>query len=141
MPDFFPAALMLPGDAFDLDSHQVMGRRVAGRSFVRGLVRNLRSLEHLNILVSKPEEIISLKSLLQPVLPPQAKLKFHIGFSPESLVDVGALHVPDPGLARWALLREGRATNSLSITGVIHTLCSQNVISSLENLAVAPLEP
>ena len=141
MPDLFPAALMLPGDAFDLDSHQVMGRRVAGRSFVRGLVRNLRPLEHLNILVSKPEEIISLKSLLQPVLPPQAKLKFHIGFSPDILVDVGALHVPDPGLARWALLREGRATNSLSITGVIHTLCSQNVISSLENLAVAPLEP
>jgi glycosyltransferase involved in cell wall biosynthesis len=141
MPDFFPAALMLPGDAFDLDSHQVMGRRVAGRSFVRGLVRNLCPFEHLNILVSKPEEIISLKSLLQPVCPLQAKLQFHIGFSPSSLVDVGALHVPDPGLARWALLREGRATNSLSITGVIHTLCSQSVISSLENLAVAPLEP
>ncbi|MCP9925562.1 glycosyltransferase family 4 protein [Synechococcus lacustris C3-12m-Tous] len=141
MPELFPAALMLPGDAFDLDRHQVMGRRVAGRSFVRGLVKNLRPFEHLNILVSKPEEIISLKSLLQPVCPSDAKLRFNIGFNPASLEDVGALHVPDPGLARWGLLREGRATNSFSITGVIHTLCSQSVISSLENLAVAPLEP
>ncbi len=33
----FPAALLLPGDAFDTDQLQVLGRRVAGKSLVKGL--------------------------------------------------------------------------------------------------------
>ena len=42
MPRPYPAALLLPGDAFDTTQLQVLGRRVAGRSFAQGLVEQLR---------------------------------------------------------------------------------------------------
>ena len=35
------ACLALPGDAFDIDNQQILGRRVAGRSFVQGFASQL----------------------------------------------------------------------------------------------------
>ena len=35
------ASLLLPIDAFDTSTHQVMGRRVAGSSFAQGLASSL----------------------------------------------------------------------------------------------------
>jgi len=141
MPRPFPAALLLPGDAFDIDSHQVMGRRVAGRSFARGLVGALQSEEQLTILLASDEEKKRLSQLLDPVRPPGSALDLVLGFEPARLVAIGALHVPDPGLARWSLLRAGRPASAFSLTGVIHTLCSHTVVSTLEQLSTAPLEP
>ena len=47
----FPATLLLPGDAFDTDTYQLMGRRVAGKEFAKGIANNLNQGEELNILV------------------------------------------------------------------------------------------
>ena len=141
MPRHFPAALLLPGDAFDIDRHQVMGRRVAGRSFARGLVGSLQPQERLTLLVASPEEQERLGQLLEPVRPAASQLELVLGFEPARLAEIGALHVPDPGIARWSLLRAGRPAAAFSLTGVIHTICSEAVISSLEQLSTAPLEP
>lgn len=141
MPRHYPAALLLPGDAFDIDRHQVMGRRVAGRSFARGLVGSLQPQERLTLLVASPEEQQRLGQLLEPVRPAASQLELVVDFDPARLSEIGALHVPDPGIARWSLLRAGRPAAAFSLTGVIHTICSDAVISSLEQLCTAPLEP
>lgn len=137
----FPAALLLPGDAFDTDQLQVLGRRVAGRSMAQGLCRCLAAHEELTLLVTSHEEAKRLQDLLQPYLPVHARLRLVIGLHRESFQDVGALHVPDPGLARWELLRSGQAANAFSLTGVIHTLCSASVFQAMADLVTAPLQP
>lgn len=137
----YPAALLLPGDAFDINQLQVLGRRVAGRSFAGGITAALNPGEELTILVSSTEESQRLRNLLEPRLPPDAGLRLVVGYPTDALLRAGALHVPDPGLARWQLLRSGRPANAFSITGVIHTLCSNSVFDSLDRLLTAPLEP
>ncbi|WP_398331361.1 glycosyltransferase family 4 protein [Vulcanococcus sp.] len=137
----FPAALLLPGDAFDTDQFQVLGRRVAGRSMARGLCAHLDDGEELTLLVSSEPEARRLKELLEPALPSGARLRLAIGFHRESFQAVGALHVPDPGLARWEMLRAGQPANRFSITGVIHTLCSESVFNAMADLVTAPLQP
>jgi glycosyltransferase involved in cell wall biosynthesis len=137
----YPAALLLPGDAFDTKQHQVLGRRVAGRSFAEGLVQQLRATDELTLLVTAPEEQVLLRSLLEPHLPHGAQLRLRLGFPQEALLATGALHVPDPGLARWELLRSGLPAAAFSLTGVIHTICSQSVLESMERLVTAPLQP
>ena len=141
MPRPYPAALLLPGDAFDTTQLQVLGRRVAGRSFAQGLVEQLRVEDQLTLLVPTPEERDQLKGLLEPHLPMGAQLHIRLGFPRDALLATGALHVPDPGLARWELLRSGTSANAFSLTGVIHTICSQSVFESMERLLTAPLHP
>jgi len=137
----YPAALLLPSDAFDTSSHQVMGRRVAGRAFARGITTSLQPGEELSIVVGSREDAAGLQTLLQPVLPQGSGLKLSKNLNPERLGEAGCLHLPDPGLARWSRLRAGVPSHHFSITGVTHTLCSNAVLEGLEQLLQAPLEP
>ena len=141
MPEAFPAALLLPGDAFDTSQHQVMGRRVAGRGFAEAMAASLRPGERLELVGFSQQDLQSLASLLQPRLPAGAELILRLGLSPSRLHEAGALHLPDPGLARWGLLRATSAPHAFSLSGVIHTVCSETVLTSLEQLYSAPLHP
>lgn len=136
MPD--PAALMLPGDAFDVDHQQIIGRRVAGRSMALGFASQLTAGDTLSLICFNQQERRRLQDLLIPNLHPEASLRFP-DLNPESLTEIGAIHLPDPGLSRWQLLRSSCPANAFSLTGVIHTLSSSDVISELERLFLSPL--
>jgi len=138
-PKAFPAALLLPSDAFDTNQHQVMGRRVAGRGFAEAMVGNLRPGERLELIGFSHDDLNSLASLLQPSLPAGTQLLLRLGLNPRQLQQSGVLHLPDPGLPRWSLLRSTSAPHAFSLTGVIHTLCSDGVVNTLEQLYSAPL--
>ena len=78
-PSVFPAALLLPGDAFDTDHLQILGRRVAGRYLAQGITAFLNANEALTILVSSSQERERLKVLFEPFLPIGSKLNLVIG--------------------------------------------------------------
>lgn len=137
----FPAALLLPGDAFDTDQHQVMGRRVAGRAFACGITAALHPGEQLTVLGGQAGELPRLRQLLEPALPPGCSVALKCGLDPTLLQKLGCLHLPDPGIGKWSLLRSGLTPTSFSLTGVTHTLCSSPVIGALEQLISAPLHP
>ncbi len=137
----FPSALLLPGDAFDIDKRQVMGRRVAGRAMAEGLAAHLHAGEKLTMVCFSIEEAQQLGAILQPHLKNGSELALTTSLAPESLTNWGCLHLPDPGLGHWSLLRSSSPPNAFSITGVIHTICSSHVLNSLEQLLIAPLYP
>ena len=138
MPDY--AGLLLPSDAYDVVDNQIIGRRVAGRSMVQGFAKELLPGQSLPIICFSHQEKKKLQSLLQPLLSPGSSLSFH-QLNTQVLESLGAIHVPDPGLTRWQLLRSGRPSNSFSITGVIHTLSSSDVFSEIERLCISSLHP
>ena len=76
------ASLLLPSDAFDTSAHQVMGRRVAGSSFAKGLAASLKPKDQLNIFTGSRAALPALKTLLQPVLKPGAQVKLHADLDP-----------------------------------------------------------
>jgi glycosyltransferase involved in cell wall biosynthesis len=139
MPRLFPAALLLPADAFDVEQHQLLGRRIAGRSFAEGIVQQLKAGEQLIIIVTNSAERNKLTNILAPLLPADSQIIFKFGFPSEAFIQAGTLHLPDPGLAKWECLRSGLKSNSFSFTGVIHTLSSQSVFDSLAALSSSPL--
>ena len=135
------ASLLLPIDAFDTSSHQVMGRRVAGSSFAQGLAASLKPGERLSVFTGSREALPALQALLEPVLHPGAQVQLQTDLDPELIARSGCLHLPDPGLHHWCWLRADGAASRFSLTGVTHTLCSHSVMQGLEQLVSAPLEP
>ena len=135
------ASLLLPPDAFDTSTHQVMGRRVAGGSFARGLCATLKSSETLTIFSGSEAAAPALRALLAPVLKGSAQVRLLPTLEPTALTSSGCLHLPDPGLHHWCWLRAGHPSTRFSLTGVTHTLCSHGVMQGLEQLVTAPLEP
>lgn len=135
------ASLLLPFDAFDTSTHQVMGRRVAGSSFAKGLAASLQPGDKLSMFTGSREAMPALHTLLQPVLTPGAQVELHADLDPALITDSGCLHLPDPGLHHWCWLRADGVSSRFSLTGVTHTLCSHRVMQGLEQLLTAPLEP
>jgi starch synthase len=135
------ASLLLPPDAFDTSTHQVMGRRVAGGSFARGLCATLQASETLTVFCGGEAAAPALQDLLAPVLETGAQVRLQATLDPAALASSGCLHLPDPGLHHWCWLRAGYPSTRFSLTGVTHTLCSHGVMQGLEQLVTAPLEP
>lgn len=132
------ACLALPGDAFDIDNQQILGRRVAGRSFVQGFASQLGPGDCLPLVTFSENDRQSLSSLITPLLAPGASFSFH-NLDASVAHHFGAIHVPDPGLSRWQILRSGYPSHHFSLTGVIHTLCSSEVFAELERICYFPL--
>ena len=141
MNPFFPAALHLSLDAIETNQKQVMGRRVAGRGFAEAITASLQPNEQLKIFGHNKSDLQSLSALLQPKLAPSCKLHLQLGLTPKTLKEVGSLHMPDPGLARWSLFRANLPPHAFSLTGVIHTVCSDRILDALDQLYRAPLHP
>ena len=135
------ASLLLPIDAFDTSTHQVMGRRVAGSSFAQGLTASLKPGDQLTMFTGSGKALPALQALLQPALVPGAQIQLHADLDPALIAGSGCLHLPDPGLHHWCWLRADGASSRFSLTGVTHTLCSHGVMQGLEQLVTAPLEP
>ena len=135
------ASLLLPIDAFDTSTHQVMGRRIAGSSFAQGLAASLKPGDQLGMFTGSRDALPALQSLLQPVLTPGAQVQLQADLDPTLIAMSGCLHLPDPGLHHWCWLRADGAASRFSLTGVTHTLCSHRVMQGLEQLVTAPLEP
>ncbi|MAU77308.1 MAG: hypothetical protein CL831_10695 [Crocinitomicaceae bacterium] len=131
----------MPPDAFDTSKHQVMGRRVAGGSFARGLCATLQASETLTVFCGGETAAPALQELLAPVLKAGAQVRLQPTLDSAALASSGCLHLPDPGLHHWCWLRSGSSTRHFSLTGVTHTLCSHGVMQGLEQLVAAPLEP
>lgn len=141
MTTHFPAALFLPKDAYDVSSQQVLGRRVAGAQLAQAFARDLRAGEMLTVVSPGDDAVQAVSQLLTDVTPSGAMVRVCPQATPPLLEEVGALYIPDPIIGRWTPLRHATAPWSFSITGVIHTVCSEGALGGIANLPLAPLYP
>ena len=139
MVSHFPAALYLPQDSFDTVSNQVIGRRIAGRLLTRAFAAGLSQEEMLTIFSPGQGSIAAVNQMVAGVTPAQAAVR--VGGEPDAAVvqEIGAIHFPDPSLGRWAALRQGLPPTAFSLTGVIHTVCSDGALKGIGDIPMAPL--
>jgi glycosyltransferase involved in cell wall biosynthesis len=137
----FPAALFLPKDAYDVSSQQVLGRRIAGAQLAQAFARDLQAGEMLTVVSPGDDAVQAVSQLLTDVTPSGAMVRVCPQATPPLLEEVGALYVPDPIIGRWTPLRHTIAPWSFSLTGVIHTVCSEGALGGIANLPLAPLYP
>ena len=136
----YPATLYLPGDSINIEKYQLMGRRVAGKEFALGIIKNLTQGEELNILVKSENEKEYLNKILLPYLPSKSSLNIITGIEKLNLDELDNIHIPDPCIEKWSAIRTNSNHNKFSITGIIHTLCSNAVIDGFKDYIFGGLE-
>ena len=135
----FPAALYLPRDAFDVKSQQVLGRRVAGRLLARSFAQQLESDEMLTLCSPGDGAVEAISELLSDCVPAGSTVRVSGHPSPALLQEIGALYIPDPVLGHWSSLRQGLSPAAFSLTGVIHTVCSEGALRGIGDLPLSPV--
>ena len=141
MSKHFPAALYLPPDAFDVASNQVIGRRIAGRLLSRAFAQQLQPGEILTLFSPGQGAVQAVTELLVGSTAVEGTVRVGGDPDPSVLMDIGAIHFPDPLIGAWSRLRSGLPSTAFSLTGVIHTVCSDSVLRGLGEIPLAPLYP
>ena len=139
-----PAVFFHP-DGYSTANTRVMGRRVAGRDFLRA---------HFEAASAQGVERLTCHGANRDLAVTFAKAGRESGYQGKvrlvgledvgPLADDGVLYVPDPSLGRHAAFRErsgreriGRA--NYSISGVIHTLASGETLDMIADLTTDPV--
>jgi len=134
-----PAVFYHP-DGYSTDNTRVMGRRVAGRDFLRA---------HFEAAASAEVARLTCHAATRELAAAFARDGRSSGYAGRTrlvtldqvapLADDQILYVPDPSIGRHAAYRErvGRAAYSLS--GVIHTLASGPTLDLIAGLATDPI--
>jgi hypothetical protein len=132
------AAIYYHPDGFDTSRRKLMGRHVAGESFLAGLARH-----------AAPGSLVAFAKGRQPFEDFQARVAKAdparetdlISFSePDRLGEIGCLFAPQPPEARLAWARRRIGQRRYSLCGVCHTTASGTVMQSFTDLLTAPLQ-
>lgn len=138
------AAIVFEPAAFDAGQKQVMGRHIAGASFLEGFVRYAEVDRYVGAgfknayaptfrrqvaaitagnptLAARPVEVVNTRDLA-------------------AFQTLGNLFNPDPQLALHAASRRHVGQRTFSITGITHTIASNRVMETLCDLLVAPVQ-
>lgn len=137
-----PTALYIHPDAYRLPEQRLMGRQMAGNSFLRAFLprHQERHGDPLPILVeTKGHADDFLRWAVENGCRPEAQV---IGRDRlQTLGEVGCLHLPGPGLGEEAWRRSFYGADRWSLTGITHTTCSDRVMEALTDFLTAPVQP
>lgn len=134
------AAVYYKSEGYDTSGNRLMGRHAAGEGFLKALAAASRS-DTLYCFAADHRDFQDFGTRVRSWNPTPPKLEF-ISFSqPQGLATPGAVHHPSPGLAGQAWLRRFTGQRDWSVTGVVHTMCSDHVLRSLGDLLTAPVQP
>lgn len=140
MPKFSsPAIRFLPGD-FETTPQDLMGRLVANRSFLQGLIK-YGGLETLHVYT--PQQTCPGKALEHLARDLDATVPFRIieGHQLDQLAEVGGLMLCDPNLVANARARSFVGARAYALTGLTHTTADFAAMAMIADLATAPVQP
>ena len=139
-------ALIYDDDAY-VESVGLVGRRVAGRSFLDAYLTHGRFNELVTLIRKSSSTATMIETWRNRPADggPERSLRIveHSSFHKTFLADPPAtvLHSPQPPDWRLAWARQQAGTHAFSLTGVTHTLCSIDCITMLREMVTSPYEP
>ncbi len=134
------AALYYLPEGFDLAGKRLLGRHSAGAGMLRGLVQH-GAADTLYCATDTARHFDDFQERIARFnLQGKAAAWVRPGDA-AALARVGALHLPMPGLAEHAWVRRHAGQRDYSLTGVVHTLCSRDVLAGLAGMLTAPVQP
>ena len=135
MPLPSPAFLFLP-EGYQTTQPDIMGLRVANRSFLQGLIRH-GGLDILRGYAPQQEGFATSFEQIARDLGAEVPVRMIEGHRLDQLAEVGGLVALDPNLATFARHRSFIGSRAYALTGVTHA----PVISMMADLAAAPVQP
>ncbi|MDO9236783.1 MAG: glycosyltransferase family 4 protein [Aquabacterium sp.] len=138
MPRELPAIKYEP-DGYSLSGPSVVGRQAAGHAFLRAAVQ---ACDGGTLAAYTPhEQSAQAFSAAVHAIDPNTKACWVPANHLDSLASIGALYIPDPGLAAAARARLRRGPAAYSMCGVTHTLSSHWSMDAIKQLVSAPVMP
>lgn len=134
-------AIRFENDAFDTSRKELMGRQVAGNSFLRAILADMGPSE--NQLYGYTNRRSSYEAFVQAINLSNKNIKpgWVRPDQNELLSEIGTLHFPDPNLIDASNLRLRNRPDAYSLTGVTHTTASHGAMELIRGLATAPVMP
>lgn len=133
------AAIFFHPEAYSTNTAKLMGRNVAGESFLRGFVE-YSQLDQFHIVVHNLESAKAFVELTEEFnrVEPTRAFGPHLA---EPLIEVGNLYVPGPDLKELAINRSFFGDNCWSLTGITHTTSSAEAMDAIGALLMSPVQP
>ncbi|MAJ00352.1 MAG: glycosyl transferase-like protein [Nisaea sp.] len=137
------AALFYQGDAFDASRAKVMGRNVAGATFLGAFLKYANVDQWLAAVQTRGDEE-KFKQQVADIcdangLP--AKPTSVVGNQNfKAFTDVGCYFLPDPGIGRHTWLRREHNQRAFSFCGITHTIASNNVMDQFTTTFLTPVQ-
>ncbi len=134
------AALYYRPEGFDTTGARLLGRHSAGAGMLRGWVQH-GAAHTLHCHTDTAQHFDDFRRRIAPYNRQGKAAAWVRPGDAAALAQVGALHLPMPGLADAAWVRRHTGQRGYSVTGLVHTLCSKEVLASLGDLLTAPVQP
>ena len=133
-------AILYAADGYVSQGRAMLGRRVAGDSFLNGLLRH-GGLESLVGLMLNDREAQGFPAEIQARAPGlQVRTANYEDQRP--VAEAGTLFLPGPGLESYAYWRRRSGNQrSFSLCGVTHTTSTDRVMDALSHSLTAPVQP
>jgi starch synthase len=133
-------AILYAADGYVSQGRAMLGRRVAGDSFLNGLLRH-GGLESLVGLMLNDREAQGFPAEIQARAPGlQVRTAGYEDQRP--VAEAGTLFLPGPGLENYAYWRRRSGNQrAFSLCGVTHTTSTDRVMDALAHSLTAPVQP
>lgn len=138
------AAILFEPGAYDADRKQVMGRHVAGASFLNGFVRHAEVDSYVGVGL-REAHAPNFRRQVQEIVAGRPDLagrpvRVLTPGSQAALSAIGTFYIPDPTLPRFALARRLHDQRAYSLCGITHTIASRGVMETLSDMLTAPVQ-
>ena len=134
-----PAAVVFHADAVETPGKDLVGRRSAGQSFLRGWLAHAPG-ERVRILTQTTQAAEAFRALADE-MGVDRPLDVRTLATGEDFTDLGTIFFPGPGYLNCAWLRERVGASSCSLVGVTHTVSTRRVLEGLQALLSEPVQP
>ncbi len=126
-------------DGYTTAGRQVMGRHVAGESFLKAALKH-GSKSDLWIQVEDQKHINIFKSIARSC-GRQETIHTVNRSSLGNLSKPGCLYLPGPNIGSWARHRSQFGDNKWSLCGITHTTASTTAMDAVTDMLTAPIHP
>lgn len=133
------SAIFFNSEAYAVPGSRIMGRNVAGASFLRGFLQHSRTDEFW-AHVARREDAASFSAAVSHAGRSEP-VQIVTSETLPSLAKPGTLFHPGPSLGAHAWRRSAFGHASWSLCGITHTTCDAGAMDSLADLLVAPIQP
>ena len=134
------AAILYQREGYDTKGNRVMGRQSASEGFLKALAR-YGTAESLYCFTKNRTEFDEFCQQVRPWLTSSRPIRWIPATNSPALTEPGTLYRPDPRIAQLAWQRRYQEQRAYSICGVTHTIVSKEVMATIGDLLIAPVQP
>lgn len=134
------AAIFYKIDGYNTQGKRLLGRQAAGEGFLKGIVQH-GTKPVLYCYTDNQNEFDRFCQSIQPWIERSLSVKWLSSEEPNTLAEVGTLYKPDPKISPVAWQRRFHDQRAYSICGVTHTIASQEMMQTISDMTIAPVQP